>query len=130
MRAGSRPFDFAFWLAVLAMVLNALWPLLAQARPAGGAGLKEICTSGGVKYVSGAASDGTASPPDQVSRHLQSHCLLCASGSDKPVAAAAPLEAGLAADLPGLSVAAFATVAPPGPLQRSPAHPRAPPDSL
>ena len=65
----------ASWLAILAMALQALWPLIAQARPVT---LVPVCTVGGeTHYVE---IPGKPSPADK-------HCELCFVGAALPVAA-------------------------------------------
>lgn len=59
----------AGWLAILAMALQALWPLVAQARPAT---LVPVCTVGGeTHYVE---IPGAPAPADK-------HCELCFVGA-------------------------------------------------
>lgn len=109
-------------MAILVMALNALWPLIANARPAGAPGLMEICTTEGIKTLPDGAPAG-----DPAAEHLQPHCPLCSFGTDK-LAALPPAVVGLPpADLAHAAPAAIlhrAAIAAP---QRSPAHPRAPP---
>lgn len=113
-------------MAVLVMVLNALWPLVAHARPAGAAGMVEVCTAQGVKFVPGSPE----SPADQkgdAGKHLQPHCPLCSMGGDKPVLAPSPVPPLAIVDLPRLAIPAYLTGIQPGHVLHSPAHPRAPP---
>lgn len=83
MRAKSAPFPTQFrlasWLALAAMALNALWPLLVQARPAGVPVLSLICTAQGLRSLPG---DPVApvQPADTASSQL--HCVLCSAGGD------------------------------------------------
>ena len=124
MRATSTPFRFASWLAMAAMALNALWPLLANAKPAGQAALFEICTAAGISTVSG--DTGTA-PAEGGERHLIPHCALCTTGTDKAPAASqnTPLvmvEAAVAVEHPWVTLHGPAVTQP-----RSQAQPRAPP---
>ena len=71
------------WLAIAVMALNALWPLLASARPAGAPSFTEICTATGMQLVAG---DPVAPSGDSDSKHLQEHCPLCALGADRLLA--------------------------------------------
>jgi len=117
----------AAWLAMAAITLNALWPLIASARPAGVPSLTEICTALGVKVVSG---DAGLPGSDPATKHHQPHCPLCAFGADKLVAPPSTpwqLAAG-AATHAGVLLSPVPPLAP-GAL-RSPAQPRAPPLSL
>lgn len=63
------------WLAILAMALNALWPLVALARPSL---LVEVCSAGGVTHdielPGGNAPTGS---------HHQ-HCAFCFAGAALP----------------------------------------------
>jgi hypothetical protein len=131
MHAGSRQFRFTLWLAIVAMALSALWPLLANARPGPQPALFEVCTASGIKWISsGVSSDlgNTGSAPDQgVADHLQPHCVLCSFGTDQ-----APVLVQAASSIPAAeaSTGAFPPAAlfhPPHPDLRSPAQPRAPP---
>jgi hypothetical protein len=69
---------FGSWLAMLAMALNALWPLLAHARPGDSGLLIEICTSTGMKWI---AADGSEQYPAQ--KDLLPHCAFCSLGAGR-----------------------------------------------
>lgn len=115
---------FTSWLAILAMALNALWPLLANAKPAGFSPLAEICTAQGVKSI--AAESGTSSN-DSGAKHLQPHCPLCSFGTDKVSAPpSAPLRIDAAAVFGNVSFIAVQPAESRSDI-RTPAHPRAPP---
>ncbi len=111
------------WLAILAMLLNAFWPLIATARAPGISPPIEICTPQGIATIAG---DPAPAPDPHDVKHPQSHCPLC-GGTDKFVALAAVPSHGPRAE----SAARIAI--PAGASQhsrderRSPAHPRAPP---
>jgi hypothetical protein len=64
--------SLAAWLAITAMALNALWPLIAQARPAT---LVAVCTSSGVTHY--VEIPGGSQPADS----HQGHCSFCFSGA-------------------------------------------------
>ena len=116
---------FTVWLAILAMALNALWPLIANARPAGVESLFEVCTTQGLKAVAGDAS----SQGDEGAKHLQPHCPLCSLGSDK---VSAPPSSPFQIEPASASGCAPGFVSGPEPVSshfRTPAHPRAPPFS-
>ena len=91
MSQKSNTFRFASWLALLVMTLNALWPLLANARPAGAPSLTEICTSAGMKVI---AADSATQPGDagagpaseSGAAHGLPHCPLCSLGTDRLLA--------------------------------------------
>lgn len=63
------------WLAMLAVALNALWPLLAHA---GGGSLIEVCTSTGMKWI---AADNREQQPEHKS--LAPHCESCSLGAER-----------------------------------------------
>ncbi|OAI52156.1 hypothetical protein AYO46_06415 [Betaproteobacteria bacterium SCGC AG-212-J23] len=65
----------AGWLAIVAMALNALWPLIAQARPAT---LVPVCTVGGTTHY--VEIPGGTTPVD--SQH--EHCAFCFAGAALP----------------------------------------------
>jgi len=106
-----------------AMVLNALWPLIANAQPASAPLLMEVCTAQGILP----APDGPGAPSESGSRHLQPHCPLCSFGTDK--AAAAPsLASGIPVAIASSQATGAATsTAEPRSDSYSPAQPRAPP---
>jgi len=63
------------WLAILAMALNALWPLIAQAKPSL---LVPVCTVGGTTHY--VEIPGGTTPVD--SQH--EHCTFCFAGAALP----------------------------------------------
>ena len=63
------------WLAILAMALNALWPLIAQAKPSL---LVPVCTVAGVTHY--IEIPGGTTPVD--SQH--EHCTFCFAGAALP----------------------------------------------
>ncbi len=63
----------ASWLAIAAMVLNALWPLIAQAKPPL---LVPVCTVGGETHYVEIPGGATPSTHD--------HCALCVVGAVLP----------------------------------------------
>src|SRR5487761_2753933 len=69
---------FGSWLAILAMALNALWPLLAQAKPGDSGLLIEICTSTGMTWM---AAGGAEQHPAQ--KNLLPHCAFCSLGAGR-----------------------------------------------
>ena len=123
MRARTTSSRFTVWLAILAMALNALWPLIANAKPSGVESLFEICTTQGLKAVSGDAP----SQGEEGTKHLQPHCPLCSFGTDK---VAAPPSMPIHVEPPAEAGYVSTAVSGPEPVSghfRSPAHPRAPP---
>jgi hypothetical protein len=65
------------WLAIAALLFGSLAPAFAHAYGADGAGLTEICTVDGVRYIDAA---GRILPPDG-SVHLERmrHCAFCSA---------------------------------------------------
>jgi hypothetical protein len=113
----------ATWLAVLAVSLNALWPLVANAKPVGAFDpSSEICTVGGIKTFAG----GGALPQPADNAH-QPNCSFCTFGADKAVPPATSVAHVLAAPSGTDFQAATAALPPAEPFRYSPAHPRAPP---
>jgi hypothetical protein len=70
----------AAWIAVLAMALNALWPLIAQAKPRSVA-LVPVCTVQGVTHY--IELPGGNSPLDQKSSAQHEHCSYCSFGGER-----------------------------------------------
>ena len=68
----------AAWLALLSMVLNAAWPLLANAQPADPAA--EICSAAGGSHAGGVA------PATPGKGYHASHCNLCPFGAERGAA--------------------------------------------
>jgi DUF2946 family protein len=111
----------ATWLAILALALQSLLPLVASAKAS--AALVPVCTVDGVTHYIEIPAGNTA--PEHAA-HGQ-HCALCMLGADRLAAVAgspAPLAAGAAAgsQLPSVVSPAFAG----GAFLLRP-HPRAPP---
>ena len=108
---------------MLAVLLNALWPLLAHARPADSLTVP-VCTVGGeTHYIEIGRGD---SPLDQRSNAQHDHCKLCVFSAERPLLAPA------AAPVLSLQATSTAVVAPPGTpvppsVFLSTARPRAPP---
>lgn len=98
MSSGMRSRSFASWLAILAMALNALWPLLSQAKPSS-VTLVPVCTVGGETHYLELPAGRT--PLEQKTASHSEHCAFCAvsalpaplvfSASEKH-AASAPLQ--------------------------------------
>jgi len=123
MRARSR--SFAAWAALLAIALQALWPLLAQAKP-DSVTLVPVCTVGGVTHYF--ELKGGDTPLEKRSASQHEHCAFCCFHD----ARAAALPSAPAT----LFVPGDAAVAPPDFLaaqessqRHPPARPRAPPPS-
>ena len=125
MRLGSTCSRTTAWLAILAMALNALWPLIANAKPAGVESLFEVCTTQGFKSVAG---DPAGAPDDSGEKHLQPHCPLCSFGTDKVASVPPSFTQFLEPVVFRIGMLESATVAEPrNALFRFPARPRDPP---
>ncbi len=113
-------------IAMGAMALNALWPLISQAQPKDPTLYTTICSvQGGVQTVD---LSGGKLPADEDGKH-QKHCKLCVAGGDRlqallPTPAASFRVAASAADTPVVRYAAAPCSTP-----DSPALPRAPPQA-
>ncbi len=70
----------AVYLAVLAIALQALWPLLAQAKPRN-AVLVPVCTVQGVTHYIELPSSGTPAEERAASQH--DHCSFCSFGGER-----------------------------------------------
>src|ERR1700682_2347316 len=81
-----KPNRIAAYLAALAMALNALWPLIAQAKPRS-VTLMPVCTVQGVTHY--IELPGGNSPLEQQSSAQHEHCSYCSFGAER--VALAPL---------------------------------------
>jgi hypothetical protein len=75
-----RRSPIAVYLAVLAIALQALWPLLAQAKPKN-ALLVPVCTVQGVTHYIELPSSGTPAEERAASQH--DHCSFCSFGGER-----------------------------------------------
>ena len=73
--SGQHQMQIRAWLAIVAMALNALWPLIAQAKPSL---LVPVCTVGGTTHY--VEIPGGTTPVD--SQH--EHCAFCFAGAALP----------------------------------------------
>jgi hypothetical protein len=95
----KRTLRWQAWWPILALVLQALAPLLAQAAPAQPGHAIEICTATGIKTVH---ADEGGGAPAQSKPAAHEHCLLCNLSGQKPLPPAqdiAGLSPGPAAEL-------------------------------
>jgi hypothetical protein len=74
--------SIGIYLAVLAMALNALWPLIAQAKPRS-VTLVPVCTVQGVTHY--IEMPGGASPLEQKSSSQHEHCSYCSFGGERAI---------------------------------------------
>jgi Protein of unknown function (DUF2946) len=70
----------AVYLAVLAIALQALWPLLAQAKPKS-AVLVPVCTVGGVTHF--IELPAGKAPVEERSEAHHDHCAFCSFGGER-----------------------------------------------
>ena len=115
---------YSTWIAILAMTLNALWPMLAQAKPGSAPTLHEVCTASGMQIVS---VQGDLPADQQSSAKASPHCAFCSLGTD--LLAIPPADQSCIARITLIRDAVSATQHSPVPQSdsRSPALPRAPP---
>jgi hypothetical protein len=75
-----RPRRLAAWLALLAIALQAVWPLLAQARPKSVV-LVPVCTVQGVTHY--IELPKSRAPVEQKAASQHDHCSFCSSGGER-----------------------------------------------
>jgi DUF2946 family protein len=112
------------YLAILAIALHALWPLIAQAKPKNAVLAVPVCTVDGVTHYL-----ELPMPLEEQSAKRFDHCALCALGADRVGVAPQFAEVELAAELSEarrLPALAAAFTEKPDP---SSAKPRAPPSA-
>ena len=111
------------WLAILLVGLNALWPLIAQARPKAPGILVPVCTIEGITHY--AELPAPKAPLEQRSDASHEHCKICLFGLERASLPSAAPQVAAAADrdiatLPAAVAAADSSF-------HSLARPRAPP---
>ena len=76
--------SLAAWAAILAMALQALWPLLAQAKPKSVV-LVPVCTVQGVTHYLELSLKGAPGEPqsDPRAASQHDHCSFCTGGGDR-----------------------------------------------
>jgi DUF2946 family protein len=107
----------AAWLALASMVLNASWPLLANAKPATPASPSEICSASGSAHSNGGESD----TPDK-GLHCP-HCALCLFHADRLL----PARGAVQPPLPSSPAIARVPALDDAPRPAVALHPAAPP---
>jgi len=115
---------FAALIAILAMALQALWPLVAQAKPRISGIQVPVCTIEGIThYTELPAPD---SPVEKSSAAHHEHCKMCVFGAER--LAVLPVASPLIklAQGPELAPESFFAISSPSSFHR-PALPRAPP---
>ncbi len=115
---------FAALAAVLAVTLQALWPLLSHARPKEAALLAPVCTVDGVTHYLEIKPGRT--PLDERSASHGEHCKLCVFGGDRDAVLPSAIAPVLVAQstMPDIRLPAGP---PADPLHLLSARPRAPP---
>ncbi len=114
------------WIAALAMMLNALWPVIAQAKPGPAPTLQEVCTSAGLQKI---AVDASAPVDHSSGGKASPHCAFCSFGNDQVALPSARIVAVVHADVAAQPIPIVRVVPLPEPPSRSSAQPRAPPYS-
>jgi hypothetical protein len=76
--ARNRPIA---WLAIVLVALNALWPLVAQARPKSHGILVPLCTIDGVTHYT--ELPAPKAPAEQRSEANHEHCKICLFGLER-----------------------------------------------
>ena len=123
MRASRSLLRNAGLAAILAVLLNALWPLLAHAKPADSL-MVPVCTVGGeTHYIEMERGD---SPLEKRSQAQHEHCKLCVFSAERVSLLPMTLPVLTLAALPDARPAAHAEVLSAAPSIR-PAQSRAPP---
>src|SRR3954470_24187083 len=97
----------AAYVACMAMALQALWPLIAQAKPRS-VTLVPVCTVQGVTHY--LELPASSSPLEQKSSSQHEHCSYCSFGAER--AAAPSSRAGAVAGATSLQTEAFVDAAP------------------
>lgn len=106
------------------MTLNALWPVIAQAKPGPSPTLQEVCTSAGLQKI---AVDGEQPADHSAGGKASPHCAFCSFGSDT-LALPPAAHTGIALVVQVRDSVPVQYSAPfPAPLVLSSAPPRAPP---
>ena len=117
-----RTIRIAAWLAIVAMALDVLWPLLAHARPGTPADLLTIsCSTDGASRVP-APRGAPAGPQDP----LGPHCVFCAAGAGKAALSANPAAIDVG-EIRGATVAGSPDSVPRRVARFEDSRPRAPP---
>ena len=114
--------------AMLALVLQALWPLVSQAAPRERSELVPLCTIDGVTHFLELKLGKT--PLEKRTALHGDHCKLCVFGADRLVALPPSSMAALVVEQPESRPLAASTTRLPESFSHPPAQPRAPPAVL
>jgi hypothetical protein len=126
MMFGRPTRRFAALAAMMAIALQALWPLISHAGPRDRSLQVPLCTVDGVTHTQEIKLGKT--PLEQRSAQHGEHCKLCVFGGDRDAVVQPRIEAGFVSFASNPVVSPYAV-----PLSKSayllPAHPRAPPQA-
>lgn len=111
----------AAWLALAGTVLNTVWPLLANAKPAVPSSPSEICSASSLNHAAGGAPAAPGKSP------RASHCWLCPFGAHCVTAIPHTAQTPLASVPAALSVFSRGDAPRAGIALHAAAPPRAPP---
>ncbi|MGE0873874.1 MAG: DUF2946 family protein [Burkholderiales bacterium] len=117
--------SFPALLAIFAMALHGIWPLLAQAMPRAPALSVAVCTAGGVVYHLDLPAGESRSERGAAS--FLGHCAFCTSGAGAPAIPQAAALALALAEPEGARRLSYAGSDCPASLSCPPRQPRAPP---
>lgn len=112
-------------IAIFAMALQALWPLISQAKPVAPGLLVPLCTIDGVTHYIDFAP-GT-SPLEKRSPAQHEHCQLCVFSGDRAVVLTPPSIRAIVIPVASTNAPERSAVASPESPSYPPAQPRAPP---
>ena len=115
----------AAWIAIVAIALQALWPLIAQAKPAVPGMRVAVCTAGGVTHY--IELEPGESPLERRSAAHHEHCKLCVFGGERVVVLPPPVVHALVIPVASTDVTHAPALASPESLSYRRAQPRAPP---
>jgi hypothetical protein len=114
------------WIAAFAVVVQALWPLLAHARPKDPSLLVPVCTIDGITHFLEIKTGKT--PLDERTALHGDHCKLCVFGAQKVVALTPQNAVAFLASDAIDPIAISQPVSFSEPASHPSAQPRAPPD--
>jgi hypothetical protein len=118
----------AISLAIFALLLQAFWPLLAQARPGPQTMLVQLCTIDGITHYAEIPVRVDAPAEEHTSIH-SGHCVMCVFGAERVLALPSLKLLTLDPAIPVFELPADLTPAKLRITSHPPAQPRAPPGS-
>ncbi|MGQ0512080.1 MAG: DUF2946 family protein [Betaproteobacteria bacterium] len=114
--------------AMLALVLQALWPLVSQAASRERTELVPLCTVDGITHFLELKLGKT--PLEKRTALHGEHCKLCVFGADRLAVLPPPVAVALLVDLPAAMPSVASATLLPDSFSHPPAQPRAPPAGL